>query len=136
MKSFNDPRFILARTHLVDSFLTFAWIDTKSNDESETHPSTAKQLVLQEMLRARLSELGCTDVRLDDQGYLYATFPGNAPDAPVIGLIAHVDTAPDLSGTNVQPVLHERYEGGAIALSNDVTIDPADNPELSNLPLV
>lgn len=130
MKVFNDPQAVLRQTKLVASFLEFVKIDTQSDDTSNTNPSTAKQLALQTVLRDRLTALGCTEIVLDEKGYLYATLPGNAPGAPVVGLIAHVDTAPDYSGTNVRPRLHENYAGGQLVLENEVVITPADSPEL------
>jgi len=132
MKRFNDPASILKGTSLVDSFLEFIRIDTQSDDTSEASPSTAKQLDLQKVLTDRLIALGCADVRLDGKGYLYAVFPGNAPEAPVIGLIAHVDTATDFSGTGVRPLLFEDYDGGPLELPGGVTITPEDSPELKD----
>ena len=132
MKAFADPHAILSSTHLLDWFLEFVKIDTQSNAKCEDTPSTAKQFDLQKVLREKLLALGCTDVDLNDKGYLYATFPGNAPAAPVIGLLAHVDTAMDFSGTNVKPQLHENYNGGDIVLGHGVTISPAENVELND----
>jgi tripeptide aminopeptidase len=130
MRPCANPQEILAQTKLVPWFLEFVQIDTQSDATSESHPSTAKQLKLQDLLREKLTALGGQDIKLDDKGYLYATFPGNAGGAPTIGLMAHVDTAPDFSGANVKAVLHEKYDGGPIKLANDVTISPDETPEL------
>lgn len=131
MKIFNDPRIIMEKTTLVDSFLTFVKVDTQSDAKSQTHPSTQKQFDLLKILKGHLDKLGCEDVLLDDKGYLYGTLPGNTPNTPVIGLLAHVDTATDFSGTDVLPLLHENYDGAPITLHGGVVIDPAENPELT-----
>jgi len=131
MKAFNDPAFVLEQTTLVDSFLEFVKIDTQSDGDSKSNPSTAKQIDLLKILKDKLIQLGCSGVVLDDKGYLYATFLGNRAGTPVIGLMAHVDTAVDFSGTNVKPILQKNYKGGPIDLPNDVTISPEDNPELN-----
>jgi tripeptide aminopeptidase len=132
VKALTDPRAVLEQTSLVDSFLQFVAIDTQSDDVSKSSPSTARQLVLQRLLVERLTALGCVDVKLDDKGYLYATYPGNAPTAAVIGLMAHVDTAPDYSGANVKPLLHQNYGGKPITLPGGLVISPDDNPELKD----
>ncbi|MDP8223421.1 MAG: peptidase T [Candidatus Lernaella stagnicola] len=131
MHAFNDSQAILDATHLVDWFLEFVQIDTQSDNKSETTPSSAKQLDLQRVLEKKLADVGCTEIHLDDKGYLYATFPGNKPDAPVIGLLAHVDTATDFSGTGVKPQLHENYDGGEIAIADGLMLTPQENAELS-----
>ncbi|MFY9577682.1 MAG: peptidase T [Gaiellaceae bacterium] len=98
---------------VLDRFLRYVRIDTQSDAESETYPSTAKQRDLGELLARELRELGIDDAALDEHGYVFATLPGTR--GPTIGLIAHVDTSPDESGSHVQPqVVH--YEGGDIAL--------------------
>jgi len=130
LKRFNNPEEILHNTALVDSFLTLIKIDTQSDPTTNIWPSTPGQLNLLDLLKGKLQALGCTDIVLDQNGYLFATFPGNVESAPVIGLLAHVDTAPDFSGKDVQPVLHYNYNGSAITLSNGLVIAPEDNPEL------
>lgn len=130
MKTFTDPQAILADTRLVDWLVRFVKIDTQSDAKSETTPSTAKQFDLQYVLVEILKELGCTDVDLNDQGYLYATYVGNT-EAPVIGLLAHVDTATDFSGTHVRPRLHEDYRGNDLEIGPGVVLSPTDNPELA-----
>jgi tripeptide aminopeptidase len=130
VKAFADPKAILERTKLVDTFLEIVQVDTQSNDTTGAWPSTPGQLELQKRLKDKLAALECRDIELDENGYLFATFPGSAPQAPVIGLLAHVDTAPDFSGRNVKPVVHKNYAGGPIQLADNVTISPDDSPEL------
>jgi tripeptide aminopeptidase len=128
---FNNPHKILEQCSLVYSFLDFVQIDTQSDPNSATTPSTQKQFDLQKLLEKKLEALGCVDIKLDDKAYLYATFPGNAPKAKVIGLMAHVDTAPDFCGTDVKPIVHNSYNGSPIILpEKDVVIDPSENEEL------
>lgn len=130
MKAFDNPHMILEQTSLLDWFLEIVRIDTQASDASSTNPSTAKQLDLQNLLREKLAALGCRDIELDDKGYLFATYPGNVADAPTIGLLAHVDTAEDFSGTNVKPQLHKNYDGKPLAIGAGVVIDPAESKEL------
>ena len=94
----------------LDRFLRYVAIDTQSSEESDTYPSTEKQLVLLRLLAEELRGLGLSDVTLDQWGYVMATLPGNIPrdspeygKVPVIGWIAHVDTSPSVSGANVKP---------------------------------
>lgn len=105
---------------LVDRFCRYVAVDTQAAVESETYPSTFKQLDLCRILVAELYEMGLTDARMTKPGYVIATLPGNSgKKVPVIGLIAHVDTSPDVSGGDVKPVIHERYQGGDIVLPGD-----------------
>ncbi len=132
MKIFNNPLEILDQCAVVDNFLEFVKIDTQSDPDSESNPSTQKQFDLQRIMGDKLNALGCEDIKLDTKGYLYATFPGNRPRAKTIGLMAHVDTAPDFSGRGVMPLLHKNYDGKPINLPNhDTVIDPAECPELA-----
>jgi tripeptide aminopeptidase len=101
---------------VLDRFLRYVRIDTQSDDDSTTYPSTAKQRDLGEILARELRELGLEDARIDEHGYVFATLPGAR--GPTIGLIAHVDTSPDESGANVQPQV-VRYTGGDIQLPGD-----------------
>ena len=116
-------------------FLRYVKIDTRSDESSSTYPSTAKQLDLQRLLVNELLEIGLSDARLDENGYVTATLPpsGGAVDAPAIGLIAHVDTSPEASGTNVQPHVWRSYDGPAIVLPGDPrqVLDPATSPALA-----
>ncbi|HYJ45864.1 MAG TPA: peptidase T, partial [Pyrinomonadaceae bacterium] len=122
----------------LDRFLRYVKIDTQSKEDQEKVPSTAKQLDLANLLAKELKELGAENVRISEFGIVYATLPGNLPDnskVPVIGFIAHMDTSPEVSGENVQPVIHKNYRGGDITLPKDPTqvITVARNPDLKNL---
>jgi tripeptide aminopeptidase len=122
----------------LDRFLRYAVIDTQSAEGVDRVPSTQKQLDLSRLLVRELEELGAEDVRLDGHGILMARVPGNLPEGagvPVIGFIAHVDTAPGVSGKDVQPVIHHDYRGGDIVLPADPTavIEAATTPVLKEL---
>jgi len=101
---------------VLERFLRYVRIDTQSDDDSTTYPSTAKQRDLGELLARELRELGLEDAAIDEHGYVFATLPGVR--GPTIGLIAHVDTSPDESGANVQPQVVQ-YTGGDIPLPGD-----------------
>ncbi len=126
------------RKEMVERFFRYAKIDTQSQEEVEDRfPSTEKQKKLLNLLVEELKELELPEVQMDANGYVTATFPSNlsATDkgkVPVIGLIAHVDTSPEVSGKNVKPVMHEDYHGEDLQLPGDKTqkITVADNPEL------
>ncbi|MBM7579239.1 peptidase T [Jeotgalibacillus terrae] len=116
---------------LMDRLITYAKIDTQSNPDSPSTPSTEKQWDLLRHLEAELKEIGLEEVEVDDHGYLMATLPANTEgDIPTIGFLAHVDTATDFTGTNVNPQVVQ-YEGGGIPLNDKVTMSPAEFPELS-----
>jgi tripeptide aminopeptidase len=120
---------------LLERFQRYVQIDTQSDENSETYPSTEKQLNLSRLLVEELKELGAEDVELDEFGYVFATIPSNVEkEVPVIGFIAHVDTSPEVSGKDVKPVVHKNYDGGKITLPGDPTqvIDPEQNPALKN----
>jgi tripeptide aminopeptidase len=116
---------------VLERFLLYVRIDTQSAHGPATSPSTEKQLDLSRLLRDELEEIGLDDVRLDESGYVYGSLPG-VESAPAIGLIAHVDTSPDVTGTGVKPEVHEGYDGGRIELTGDssVVLDPAELPLL------
>ena len=116
---------------LIKRFLTYVSYDTTSDEESETTPSTAKQLRLGAYLRDKMEAIGLTDVRFDEFGYVYGVLPATPgyENAPKIGLIAHMDTAPAVSGTDIRPRI-VRYEGGDIQLNEKVAIRRADFPFL------
>ena len=115
-----------------ERFLNYAVIPTMSNEESSTCPSTKKQLKLAELLKNELLELGLSDARVDEFGYVYASLPANCESEAVIGFIAHMDTSPAMSGTGVNPRIIENYDGGDIVLNEDLSIVTAvkDFPEL------
>lgn len=117
---------------LRDRFLHYVSFDTRSDEESKTYPSTDKQLVLLRALVEDMKELGLTEVSIDEHGYTMGTIPASAghENAPVIGFIAHVDTAPDMSGADVRPQIVERYDGGDIRLNDRIVMHVADFPEL------
>ena len=117
---------------MLERFLRYVQIDTQSAYGESSSPSTAKQLDLSRVLEAELRELGLDDVRLDEFGYVYGSLPG-ATGAPVIGLIAHVDTSPDVTGTGVKPTVHRDYGGSRLVLSGDEAqvLDPEEQPALA-----
>ncbi len=115
-------------------FIRYARIDTQSDPHSSTSPSTAKQLDLARLLVQELEALGLQDVTLDEHGYVMATLPSNvAHPVPTVGLIAHMDTSPDLTGTNVNPQVH-LYQGGDLVLDaeNGVVLSPREFPDLNH----
>lgn len=106
----------------VERFLRYAQIDTQSNPQSVTFPSSEKQKNLSNILVEELLTIGVADAHVDEFGYVYATIPSNtSKQVPVICFCSHVDTAPDCSGTNVKPILHEKYDGKDIVLPDDKT---------------
>ena len=100
-----------------DRFLKYVSYDTQSDDDNLAAPSTEKQLVLANELVREMREMGITDAAVDGNGIVTGTVPGNAPDAPVLGLIAHYDTSPALTGTDVKPRVIEGYDGSDIPLN-------------------
>ena len=120
---------------VLDRFLRYVVIDTQSDAASPSQPSTEKQKNLGRLLVEELHAIGIADAELDEHGYVYATVPANTdtPDVPVICFCAHMDTAPDFSGTDVRPKLIRTYAGGDIALGNSGrVIRVAEHPELNN----
>lgn len=117
---------------ILDRFLRYVSVDTQSCEESETQPSAAKELNLLRMLRDELLAMG-VEATLDEYGYVMATIPANCGcDAPKIGFIAHVDTAPDASGCGVKPQIISDYDGSDIALAGvpGLFLKPSEFPEL------
>ncbi len=118
---------------VIERLIRYAKIDTQSNEESTTTPSTEKQWDLLRVLESELKEIGMEEVSVDEFGYLFATLPTNTEkDIPTIGFLAHVDTATDYTGTNVNPQRHDNYDGGDIQLNEKVVLSPKNSPELSN----
>ena len=117
---------------LIERFVRYAKIDTQSDPYSTTVPSTEKQKDLSRMLVEELHQMGYADAEMDTKGYVYATIPANTDkQVPTICFCSHVDTSPDASGTNVNPVLHHNYDGGDIHLPKEgVVIKPEDHPDL------
>lgn len=117
---------------ILDRFLRYVSVDTQSDENSESQPSSAKQLDLLRMLRDELTAMG-VEATLDEYGYVMATLPSNIDrKVPVVGFIAHVDTSPDASGSNVRPQIIENYDGGDIALKGvpGLFLKPSEFPEL------
>ncbi|HEX8974897.1 MAG TPA: peptidase T [Solirubrobacteraceae bacterium] len=117
---------------LLERFQRYVRIDTQSTRARTGSPSTPGQLDLARILVADLTEAGCADVALDENGYVTATVPPSASAAHVIGLIAHMDTSPDAAGAGVEPIVHRDYDGGVIELPRGGTrLDPVTMPELA-----
>ena len=119
-----------------ERFLQYVKVYTTSDPESASHPTTARQLDLGRMLVAQLEELGLKDARLDEYGYVYATLPATPGCEQTVGLgfIAHMDTAPGTSGENVNPQIHENYDGGDVVLpATGAVLKPAEFPFLSEM---
>lgn len=118
---------------VLDRFLSYVVIDTESVDEMECFPSSEKQKVLGEKLVGELKELGIADAFMDEYGYVFASIPANT-DRPLktIGFIAHMDTAPAMSGHNVNPRIVEKYDGKDIILNQEknIILSPDDDPEM------
>jgi tripeptide aminopeptidase len=120
--------------NVLDRFLRYVTVDTRADESSSSCPSTPGQLVLQQLLAGELRAIGLKDVSVDEHGYLFATVPATAGcDAPTIGLIAHVDTSPEMSGTDVKPIVHRSWDGRDIVLPDDPTaiLRAADYPDLA-----
>lgn len=120
---------------LVKRFIGYAKIDTKSNPDSQTCPSTTKQLNLANVLVKELEAIGVDEVELDDKGYIYASIDKTINrEIPTIGFIAHMDTAPSFSGKNVQPKIIENYDGEDIVLNEtkDIVMEVSRFPELKH----
>jgi tripeptide aminopeptidase len=126
--NFSDYQFTVT-----DRFTRYVKIDTQSDPASRSCPSTEKQKNLSRMLVEELKQMGVNDAELDEHGYVYATIPGNtSKKVPVICFCSHVDTSPDCSGSNVNPVIHSGYKGGDIVLPKDQSqvIRFAEHPAL------
>ena len=120
---------------VTERFVRYAKIDTQSDPESINCPSTEKQKDLSRVLVKELKEMGIKDAELDEHGYVYATIESNSEKlVPVICFCSHVDTSPDCSGTNVNPIIHENYAGQDIILPNDTSqkIIFIEHPALAN----
>ena len=120
---------------LVERFLKYVKIDTQSNEENENSPSTEKQFNLARILVEELKVLGLEDVTLDEYCNVMASLPANTKkNLPSIGLLAHMDTATDMTGKDVNPRIVENYDGNDIVLNKDtgITIKVSDFPEIKN----
>lgn len=122
------------KNELIDRFVAYVKVDTQSNDANETCPSTPGQLTLARMLADELREIGMQEVTMNEQGYVMATLPSNTDkDVPVIGFLAHLDTATEVTGAEVKPRIVEDYDGGDIVLNEErnIRLSPEDFPELA-----
>ena len=116
---------------ITERFLNYVKFDTQSSEDSNTVPSTAKQLIFAKYLKEELENEGFSDVEMDDKGYIYATLKSNMKnDVPTIGFISHYDTSPDCSGENVKPRIIRNYDGKDIELSPGIISSTSKFPEL------
>ena len=122
------------REKVLGRFLKYISIDTQSDPESKTSPSTSKQFDLARILVAELEEMGLEDISLDERCYVMAKLPANEEGLVAIGFIAHMDTSPDLSGKDVKPRFIENYDGGDIILNEEkgIVTSLKDYPEIGN----
>lgn len=121
------------KNEIIERFTSYVKVDTQSNEDSETTPSTAGQLTLANMLVEELKTIGMEEVSIDDHGYVMATLPATTDkNVPTIGFLAHVDTATDFTGKNVNPLIVENFDGNQIVLNKEqnIILSPADFPEL------
>ena len=116
---------------ITDRFLNYTQFDTQSSEESQSVPSTPKQLVFARYLKEELEREGLQEVEMDEKGYIYATLPANTDsDVPTIGFISHYDTSPDCSGAGIKPRIVKNYDGKEIVLSEGIVSSPKKFPEL------
>lgn len=122
------------QTTVLEKFLRYIAVDTMSEPEKETIPSTEKQKDLAKMLAEELRSMGANEVKMDEHGYVYGTIPATCTDKkiPVLGFIAHMDTAPAYSGANVKPQIVKNYDGGTILMNQDtgLSMGPEQYPDL------
>lgn len=117
--------------NIQERFINYTKFDTQSSEESESVPSTQKQLIFAKYLKEELEREGLEDVEMDEMGYIYATLPANtSDDIPTIGFISHYDTSPDCSGANIKPSIVKNYDGTDIELSPGIVSSPKKFPEL------
>jgi len=130
MSKYNNPN-----GSLQNRFIKYAKIDTQSDPNSPTCPSTEKQKNLGKELVAELLEIGISDAEMDINGYVYGTIPSNTTkQVPVICFCSHMDTSPDSSGENVKPIIHDNYQGEDLILPDDpkVVLKMAEHPDLKH----
>lgn len=123
------------KNELVERFISYVKIDTQSDEENSACPSSPGQLILGNKLVSDLHTIGLVDAKIDDNGYVMATLPGNTDkEVPVIGFLAHLDTATDFTGKNVNPQIVENYNGKDITLNSELNIilSPTDFPHLTD----
>jgi tripeptide aminopeptidase len=128
--SFTSPLAETLAPDLRERFQRYVRVDTQSSPDTATTPSTPGQRELAELLVGELHEIGLEDAAGDEEGFAFATLPG---EGPVVGLLAHVDTTPESPGAGVEPIVHRGYGGGAIRLPRGGTVlDPGDMPVLAS----
>jgi len=115
---------------ITERFLNYTKFDTQSSEDSDSVPSTPKQLIFAEYLKKELINEGLSDVEMDDKGYIYASLKANTKGVPTIGFISHYDTSPDCSGADIKPQIVHQYDGSDILLSDGIVSSPAKFPEL------
>ena len=116
---------------ITERFLNYTKFDTQSSEESESVPSTSKQLIFANYLKEELERESLSDVEMDEMGYIYATLKANTKKkTPTIGFISHYDTSPDCSGANIKARIVRNYDGGDIELSEGIVSSPSKFPEL------
>jgi tripeptide aminopeptidase len=116
-----------------ERFIRYAKVFTASDPKSGSFPSTARQADFLKTLAGELKSLGISDASIDKYGYVTGSLPSNIKgNVPVVGFIAHVDTSPDFNGEGVNPQVIKKYDGSPVVLKNNITIDPAEFPELSD----
>ncbi len=124
MPAFTSPLAEELAEGVLARFLRYVRIDTRSQPGPDASPSTPGQLELGRLLVGELRDAGLADAEIDDDGYVLATLPAADPGAPVVGLLAHLDTSPEVSGSGVEPIVHRDHDGGPIALPRDgVVVD-------------
>ncbi|NGM82117.1 peptidase T [Paenibacillus sp. 7124] len=122
------------KQEVIERFISYARVDTQSDEGSQTCPSTPGQMILARKLTEELAEIGMEEITIDENGYVFASLPSNSDkDVPVIGFLAHVDTATEITGADVQPQIVEAYDGGDIVLNKalNIVLSPSGFPELS-----
>lgn len=126
---------MINKENIIERFVRYVQVDTQSDPESSSSPTTEKQKDLSRILLAELKSMGIENAEMDDYGYVYASIPGNTSkkNVPAICFCSHVDTAPDCSGTGVKPIVHRNYSGADIILPDDPTqvLRQSDSPYLS-----
>ena len=117
--------------NIVERFINYTKFDTQSAEDSQTVPSTSKQLIFAKYLKEELEHEGLEDVEMDEKGYIYATLKSNVKkEIPTIGFISHYDTSPDASGANIKARIVKNYDGKDIVLSEGIISSPSKFPEL------
>lgn len=122
----------MLKEKVLERFLNYAKIYTTSDEESQSFPSTKRQLDLAVILEKELKQLGLENVRIDENGYVWGCLKGNKEGIKSVGFVAHMDTSPDLTGENVNPQIHQNYDGSDIVLNkeNNIVLSPKEYPDM------